>query len=284
MILIADSGSTKTDWAVIDTKTREVVDNFTTPGFNPSQTSEEDMRGFLTAELKPQVADLLENVNKVYFYGSGCVGQAATKLGKVLSEIVDCTHIDVLSDLIGAARSMAGGERGIVAILGTGSNSGLWNGEAFTEHVPSLGYVLGDEGSGGYLGKVLLCEILRGRLPEEICNSFMEQYCLTEADVIHRVYRLPRPNAFLASFVPFLKVNLDQPAIYALVEDAFDTFVKNNLLRYTDCHTLPCSFTGGVAVTFADVLGKVLEKNGLRQGKIVKRPIQGLIEYHKNNQ
>ena len=280
MILIADGGSTKTDWAVLDTATKEVIDRFSMPGFNPSHTSEEAMREFLTDELRAQLADLTRTLKNVYFYGAGCVGRGKELLDGILRDITETDNVFVESDIVGAALSLAGHEEAIVSILGTGSNSGHWNGHEFTEHVPPLGFILGDEGSGGSMGKRLLTSVLRRRLPDEICTALLDQYRLTEADIIHRVYGQPRPNAFLASFVPFLKVNIEVPEIRALVESEFDAFVKNNLLLYSKCHTLPCSFSGTVALVFADILSDVLEENGCQVGKIVRRPIQGLINYH----
>jgi N-acetylglucosamine kinase-like BadF-type ATPase len=250
-ILIADAGSTKTDWVLLSDNAEE--ERVSTVGYNALLTSES------------AASDIFTTVRKVE---------------NLLCRHTGATHAVAASDLLGAARGLSVHERGIACILGTGSNSCLYDGEKILRNTPSLGFILGDEGSGSALGKRLIADIYKGVLPTELCEKFRQQSGLSVADVLEHVYRQPAPNKFLASFVPFIKENIEQPRLRSLVEEEFSRFFCRNIAAYEEADKLPINFIGGIANAFADILTDVAEGLGYRIGKILKSPIEGLIAYH----
>ena len=277
-ILIADSGSTKTDWALLDKLTGNVL-KISGTGINPVIADEESIRNNMEkiAEEYPEI----KNPDLIYFYGAGCATpNICERVALILSSAFGCGKVMVLSDLVGAARSLLGKDAGIACILGTGSNSCLYNGKEIVSNVPSLGYVLGDEGSGACLGKRLLSDAFKGLLPSKIKSRLEKEFDLTLAELLNRVYRNPKPNQFLASFVRFISDNIEEPEIYALVKDEFERFFKRNLNLYEGISELPICFTGSIAYHFATILIDTAKSQGLNIVKIIKSPIEGLIEYH----
>lgn len=279
MILIADSGSTKTDWVLHDGS--GIVTRVKTQGLNPTQQSSDDIFMILSTELADKID---HNAPKtIYFYGAGCAYENANKRMEVaLKKIFRTNDIHINSDLLAAARALCGHEEGIACILGTGSNSCLFDGEKIVDNTPSLGYILGDEGSGAHLGRQLVSDCIKKQLPKELREKFLEQYNLDIAGILERVYHTPLPNRWLASFTPFLSENRKYAEIQALLKHCFKQFFQRNTMVYRRSW-LPIHIIGGVAMNFANEIKETAESLGLSIGNIVESPMDGLIEYHKTN-
>lgn len=280
MILIADCGSTKIDWCVLnDGKLEKEV---FTLGMNAVMLTEEEMSERLADELVPDIKDFIGAIENVYFYGAGCISlEVCGNVARAIkSNIPAAKNVEVYSDLLAAARALCGHEPGIACILGTGSNSCFYDGTGISRNVSPLGFILGDEGSGAVLGKIFLGDVLKNQLPAQICSHFLDEYNLSLLEIIRRVYKEPQPNRFLASVVPFLNKNLHEPEIYQLVMDAFRLFFRRNIRQYPDYGKHPVNFIGSVAYYFKDVLAVAAEAEGCTIGKIVKSPMEGLIKYH----
>ncbi len=276
MILIADSGATKADWYLTPEDDPRSGQLFTTQGITPVHQSEEVIHAILREELLPQLNG--KAVSAIYFYGAGCSPQRIPVVRDILSaEFPSAPTIEVANDMLGAARALCGNRSGIVCILGTGSNSCYYDGNTIVSNVPSLGYILGDEGSGAYLGKRLVGDCLKGQLSESVCRRFMDRFQLTPEDIIEKVYRQPLPNRFLASLSRFLGENREEPEIHNLLVDCFSKFVQRNLLRYP-ASKLYC--TGSVAYYYAAELAEATEAFGLQIERIIQKPMEGLIAYH----
>ena len=276
MILIADSGSTLTVWCFIsaENKTQTVITN----GINPYFRTSEDILEELNHELKPQIPGKVKNI---FFYGAGIVNSEAGEVVKnALAVLFPESTIETHSDLLAAARATLHNKKGIACILGTGSNSCLYDGEKITEHVPPLGFILGDEGSGAVLGKKLLADYLKGNMPKNIAAKFKQEFPFQYADYLQKVYKEKQANKFLASLVPFIHKNLDEEYCETLCETSFSEFIERNILQYTNCQNEQICFVGSVAFYFSEILKKVLENKGLKTGIILKEPVEGLIKYH----
>ncbi|MDE6097406.1 MAG: ATPase [Muribaculaceae bacterium] len=280
MILIADCGSTKTHWCLLDKKT--IAAEYFTIGMNAVLLTPAEMEEIIRRELLPQTGTLTESVSEIHFYGAGCLGDeicgnVATALAAVFTA---ASTIEVDSDLLGAARALCGRRPGIACILGTGSNSCYYDGERITENVSPLGYILGDEGSGAVLGKILVGDVLKRQLPDDLCEKFLSQFGLDRLSIIRRVYKEPAPNRFLASVSPFLLSNIDRPEIHALVTNAFSAFFRRNITNYPQAGKYPVSFIGSIACYYETQLHEAAAPFGYTIGKIVKSPMPGLVEYH----
>lgn len=273
-ILIADSGSTKTQWALI---AEESVQTITTSGINPVHMQADEIEAILKREFTLPI----EGIGAVWFYGAGCIPAKCGGVIEVLCQFLGTEIVSVESDLLGAARGVLGDQPGVACILGTGSNSALYDGKQIVNNVPPLGYILGDEASGANLGKRLIGNLLKGLLPKEFEQAFYAEYPLEYAEIIETVYRKPGANRFLAGFCPFICKHLDHPAIRSMVEQAVADFIERNLLQYDGIRELPVSFTGSVAHYFENPLRDVLENYGLTVGKIEQSPMPGLIRYHQ---
>lgn len=278
MILIADSGSTKTDWTAVEHG--EVVCRTQTKGMNPFFQTEKEMTQELQQVLLPKLP--AGNVDNVYFYGAGCTPEKCPVVAETLRKALNVTgYAEVYSDMLGAARGLCGHEYGIVCIMGTGSNSCLYNGEKFIANVSPLGFILGDEGSGAVLGKLLVGDLLKNQLGEELKEKFLKKFELTPADIIDRVYRKPFPNRFLASLSPFIAENIQNPGIRSLVKGSFLAFLRRNVMQYENYQMQKVNFIGSIAYYYKDILTEAVQECGLHMGKIMKAPMEGLIEYHK---
>ncbi len=277
MILIADSGSTKTDWTLM--AANQQTSEFTMDGINPFYQTSDAIKNSIATQLLPQLAHLLwaGTITDIYFYGAGCTPEKTKFVAAALEGCFKTAKAHVESDMVGAARGLLGHTQGIACILGTGSNSCLYDGENIVKNVPALGYILGDEGSGAVLGKRLVADVLKNQLPEHIREKFLTQYNVTQADIIENVYRKPFPNRYLASLSKFAAENLQEESIYRLVYDHFNQFVLRNLKQYP---TLPVGFVGSIAYYYQDVLRKVLEDNNMQIAQILQSPMKGLVEYH----
>lgn len=281
MILIADSGSTKTQWCLL-TKSGQ-SEEFQTDGLNPFHQTVDGMKNSILNQLLPQISHLMwvGSIDKIYFYGAGCTPEKSPLVAQALQSCFRSTaqvHVEVYSDMVGAARALLGKEKGVVCILGTGSNSCLYDGEKFTKNVPALGFILGDEGSGAVLGRRLVSDLLKNQLSDELKQKFLEQYKTSQADIIENVYRKTFPSRYLAAFSRFCAENISNPLIYKLVCDHFDELAKRILKQYPP--ELEVGFVGSIAYYYQDVLKKVLADNGISCGKILQSPMPGLKKYH----
>lgn len=277
MKLISDSGATKTDWWIGEDAGhgRKVQ----TEGINPFHQGEEAIRSIVTDQLVPQLGEHeAQSCTAVFFYGAGCLPSTSEKVIHCLQESLPQATIEVHADLLGAARAVCGHEAGIACILGTGSNSCLYNGQEIVENVSPLGYILGDEGSGAYLGKRFVGDCLKGLLPAGLRDGLLEEYGLTPALLLEKVYRQPLANRFLASLVPYIHRHRQQPEVAAFLTDCFGQFFLRNVLAYHS--PLPASFTGSVAWYFQEEVKKAATHINIPVGSFVKNPIEGLVRYH----
>lgn len=283
--LIVDSGSTKTSWCFAflpDTKSADGARTVTTEGLNPAVMSAEEVEEKIAKALNHCLQSLsisAADVDNVFFYGAGCIAGRAGVVSESISSILVDAKIYVADDLLGAARALCGHKAGIACILGTGSNSCLYDGENIVAHTPALGYVLGDEGSGAVLGRKFLNAVLKQTLPENIRKRFLQESGLDMAEVINRVYRSPAPNRFLASMSKYIHGYLDEKEVRDIVIDNFEDFIRNNILAYGD-EFRTINVVGSIAYHYKEQLTEAASRNGFQIGKIIKSPIEGLIEYH----
>lgn len=276
MTLIADSGSTKTHWCLIENG--KELKHFFTKGINPFYQTKDEIGSEIDIHLMNELKHY--NVKKIFFYGAGCSfpdkkAIVSDALGLRFRDAV----IEVQSDLLAAARSLFLHDEGIACILGTGSNSCFYNGSEISDNVSPLGFILGDEGSGAVLSKAFVADCLKNQIPESLKQKFLLQYNLTPALILDKVYKQPFPNRFLASFTPFLLENINEPSVYNLVLAGFNAFFARNVKQY-DLHNRKVGFVGSVAFHFAAVLKTSAAINGIETGDIVQSPMQGLIQYH----
>lgn len=277
MILLADSGSTKTDWGLVENG--KLVKWLRTSGMNPFQMSEEAITEEIKTHLVPELPGTV--LDEVHFYGAGCTKEKQPIVERALrANLTINGECEVASDMLGAARGICGHKPGIACILGTGSNSCSYDGKNLVKNVSPLGFILGDEGSGAVLGKLLVGDVLKNQMPEAITKRFFEKYKLTSAEIIDRVYRQPKPNTFLASFVPFLEENIDEPKIYNLVKESFRSFLRRNVMQYDGWQTLPIGFNGSIAKIYKKPLLEALEEEGMHLGRIIQAPMEAMVEYH----
>ena len=271
-ILIADGGSTKIDWTVVSGISQKT---FRSPGINPVLWDIGKIEQMLQEGLPHEI---LSDVESVYFYGAGCLGRSAEKMQEALMRVVaHDAEIEVESDLLGAARALFGNERGIACILGTGSNSALYDGKEIISNIHPLGYILGDEGSGASIGKHFLNALYKGRLPESLRKDFEIETGLTYDDVIDHVYRQPMANKFLASLVIFVSKRRKECA--ELLNEEFDNFIEKDILPYNHCE-LPIGIVGGVGYEFYEELKEIFLRHRLKLNKVVAKPMENLVDYH----
>ncbi len=264
-ILVADSGSTKTDW-------RLGGQPLETVGINPVRDSEEQVQDVISS--LPD-ADIVE----AFFYGAGCIPPFKGKVERALATKFPRAAVHVESDMLGAARALCGRERGIACILGTGSNSCLYDGEGIVANVPPLGYILGDEGSGAVLGRILVGDLLKGMLDASLKERFLSSLHLTQEEILDRVYRQPMPNRFLAGLVPFIIENKAEPSVHRLVVGEFRRFFSRNVAKYQRSD-LSVHFVGGVAHSLCNELREAAAQEGFRVGTILRSPIDRLEAFH----
>lgn len=283
--LIVDSGSTKTSWCFAflpNTKSADGARTVTTEGLNPAVMSAEEVEEKISKALNLCLQSLsisAADVDNVFFYGAGCIAGRAGVVSESIQSILVDARIYVADDLLGAARALCGHKAGIACILGTGSNSCLYDGKNIVAHTPALGYVLGDEGSGAVLGRKFLNAVLKQTLPENIRKRFLQESGLDMAEVINRVYRSPAPNRFLASMSKYIHGYLDEKEVRDIVIDNFEDFIRNNILAYGD-EFRTINVVGSIAYHYKEQLTEAASRNGFQIGKIIKSPIEGLIEYH----
>ena len=280
MLLIADSGSTKTDWRLVaaDGQARAIQ----TDGFNPYYQTTQQIADVLQTQLVPHLNDAI--VTKVFFYGTGCTGSTVNYIvADALRIVLPKLHtIDVNSDMLGAARAALGHKSGIVCILGTGANACCYDGSQLTRGIQSLGFWLGDEGSGGYLGKTLVCDFFQERLPTDLHAAFLARYALDRPTLLENAYQKPFPNRYFASFTPFLSENIRHPHVVELVTDAFDLFLTVYVKRFPESRQWPIQFVGSIAYYFSQPLCQAVQRVGLTMGQISRAPAEQLVVFHKD--
>ena len=278
MILIADSGSTKTDWCVVENG--QPIQQISTKGINPFFQSEEEISNEIATSLLPQLKT--NALDAVYFYGAGCgfPDKIATVHRAITKHLQIKREVEVNTDMLAVAHGLCQHEAGIACIMGTGSNSCYYDGKQIVSNVSPLGFILGDEGSGAVLGKLLVGDILKNQMTPELKEKFLKQFGLTPADIIDRVYRKPFPNRFLASLSPFLAQNIDEPCIHALVLGSFKSFLKRNVMQYENFRNSKVHFIGSVAFYYKTILAEAAQEMNIQLGTIIKSPMEGLIKYH----
>ncbi len=275
--LIADSGSTKTVWRLLSDS--KLVSEVVTKGINPFLQSSEEINLSVRTELIPNI--IAKDVTEIHFYGAGCANEEKNNVVKsALLSLFNSAEIFISSDMLGAARSVLGRDKGIACILGTGSNSCYYDGGKIVSNVSAGGYILGDEGSGAVIGKYLMADYIKNQMPIDVKEALENECGVSVADVIDRVYRKPFPNRYLANFTRFIHKNLDNTYLYNIVYKTFRDFFERNISQYEDSKKLPVSFVGSVAFYFSDVLEKVANDCGYKIGKIDANPIDGLVNYH----
>lgn len=276
MILIADSGATKTEWLV--KRNGQWKNPIRTAGFNPWQHDSESLKQSVLI-LKKQI-DITE-IEKLVFYGAGCGTEVnQRKVSSILSELLPSAEITVSHDLMASAHALLGHEAGIACILGTGSNACRFDGEKITAQITSLGYILGDEGSGAYIGKMLCSAFFRQQMPKELADEFAETYSLQLPDFLTKVYRQAGAAAYLADFSRFAYANRSHEYIQSIVNESFDLFIEYHIDFFKPDPKLPIGFTGSVAFYFQDEIRQQLINKGFTVGKFMKGPAQGLMEYY----
>ncbi len=296
MVLIADSGSTKVHWCLV-TASGQCSDVFT-DGINPLFQTTDAMRNSICNQLLPKIAPLLwaGTLTHVFFYGAGCTPEKKVFVQKALEAVFKKAEVQVESDMLGAARGLLGRNAGVACILGTGSGSCFYNGETIEWCVPSLGYILGDEGSAAVLGKRLVGDLLKNQLSYSISglsdevdlkNLFFKEYNTSMADIIENVYRQPFPNRYLAKLSRFCADHIDDPRIRNLVYDHFVQFIRRNLVQYfqntnANANAVGVGFVGSIAYYYRPILEEAMQAEGLPMGTVLQDPIEGLKEYHKD--
>lgn len=275
MILIADSGSTKTEWGWVEEG--KLTRTLTSAGINPYFQTREEIAREIASALSPVPGG---RIDAVYFYGAGCAFPEPIENVREAIRSVLPVPTEVHSDLLAAARALCGRRPGIAGILGTGSNACLYDGTHVVDHIPPLGFILGDEGSGAALGKRLVGDCLKRQLPPRITEAFLERFQLTPATILERVYRTPFPNRFLASLSRFVGEHLAEPALYALALDCFRRFFRRDVRPYPDSGRYPVHLVGSIAFHYQEVVSEAARLEGVTLGTIAKAPMEGLVRYH----
>ena len=274
--LIADSGSTKAEWCLLDGKKKKTV---ITQGISPYFLSTLQIQDLLEKDLKPKIKNRLPD--EIHYYGTGCSNPANVKSIKdALQKVFGKIEITVDHDLMGAARALCGNEPGVACILGTGSNSCYFNGKKIMKNSPGLGFILGDEGSGAYLGRKVIQYFLYNTFDPDLMDRFNAKYSTNSVEILESVYKGPLPNRYLAGFAGFLVENRGHYMIENIIEDSFNEFFFNHLYKYKESWTHPIHFIGSVAFGFKDVLKDMCNNYELQLGRVLKQPMDGLVKFH----
>ena len=279
IILIADSGSTKAEWCLLSGNKRKTI---YTQGISPYFLTTDQIQQILIVELKEKLKNI--EPDKVYYYGTGCSNpENVVSVKKALKNTFSKAKIFVDHDLMGAAKALCGNGKGVACILGTGSNSCYYNGKKIVKNSPGLGFILGDEGSGAYLGKKVVQYYLYHTFDPDLMDRFQAKYNTTAAEILDAVYKHALPNRYLAGFVPFLIENRGHFMIENIIEDGFNDFFFNHVYKYRESWIMPIHFIGSVAFGFKDVLKDMCDSYELQLGRVLKNPMDGLVKYHKEN-
>ena len=277
MMLIAESGSTKTDWVLV--KNGVSYKRYKTMGYNPFFHNETIIYNSLKQDR--EIQSIFKDIDKVYFYGAGCSSPELNSIvEKALSRVFTKASVNVDHDLLACALATYEGEPSISCILGTGSNSCMFDGQKLTEEVPALGYILGDEGSGSYYGKILLTDYLYHKLPVDIRNNFDKTFKLTKADIFDNVYMKPHANVFLASFMRFISSMNDHPYVDKMIKNGMMHFIENHVHCFDNYQNMKAHFIGSMSYIFKNQLEYASEKMNINLGSIIRKPIDNLVDYH----
>lgn len=276
MKLIIDAGSTKMEWVLIDGN--EVKTRFTTGGFNPNYSDSNCLTDMLAHQLPVVVPT---EIQAIYYYGTGCGAEKNRSLvADAFRQHFVCAYVHVTHDLMAAAHAVLGNEKGIACILGTGANSCVYDGKQIVEKAVSLGYMVGDEGSGGHIGRQIVRSYFYGFMPKDLRDRFDNKYQLKVDDFVNQLYHNGQPNRYLASFAPFASENLNDPFIIELIRHCFDEYIEAFICRYEGCQTMKVCFVGSVAFHFKEVLKSCLDAHGLKMGEVLQNPMDGLVKFH----
>ncbi len=279
MVIVADSGGSKIDWRFL--KKDGTIGQAHSPGFNRYYQTLHDLITIVEGNLLSQIA---EPVDKVFYYGTGVSSEKNQQVIRdAFAKYWPKAHIEIGWDLLAAGRALCGNERGIACILGTGSNSCLYDGDKIIDNVANLGWILADEGSGTYIGKQFIFDYFRKDMPEKLAEQFKARFPFTREEVLEKVYQGEKPGAFLASFAKFIFQHLKEPYCYKLVYNSFADFYQNNVMKYENYKTTKVHFTGSIAFYFSDILRQVANDKGITVKNILEGPIAGLTLYHQKD-
>lgn len=277
MILIADSGSSKVDWALLAPDGR--VQKLRTEGINPAQLTDDE----IVAVLRAQIETFAPQVRRAFFFGAGMVGsRISDRMHRLFQSVWPGVRAEFYSDITAAGIALFGKETGIACILGTGSNSCEIENGQLVAHVNAGGFILGDEGSGAWIGRELVRDYIKGLMPDPLSEMFSNDYELSYANIVDHVYRQPRPSYYLANLSLFASRHLDYPYIQDLIRRGFEDFLRRNVLLYPDHMKVPVGFVGSVAMQYEEQLREVCASYGLTVAKILKAPVDALVEYYRN--
>jgi len=280
MILIADSGSTNTDWVIVNHD--KAIGDFTTKGFNPYFTTDKEIYDELESKFPKEIK--ISDIRYIYFYGSGCSSLENKKIiYDALKGYFKNSNLEVNTDLLAASRALFMNNQGIAVILGTGANTGFYDGLSIIKNIPSLGYILGDEGGGDYLGKLFITELLYDNIPENIEQKFKQTYKLSKQQIMHAIYKEPNPNRFLASFCKFIAEHKNEHFIENLILKSFSDLFDKHITKYENYTDLKIRVIGSVGFYFQSQLKVVAEKYNANIDLIEKNPINRLVQYHIQN-
>ncbi len=298
MILIADSGATKTDWLLTNGNRTHLI---TTEGINPFHQDDRKIEAILSKDFFPQMMSSLSDspnvptgdcsvpqdrisseqlsISNIYFYGAGCLPSHTAGIQRSLQNLFPQASIEINTDLLGAARALCGHRPGIACILGTGANSCLYDGKRILKNISPLGYILGDEGSGAYLGKRFIGDCFKEQLPASLRDGLLKEFQLPYTDIINKVYKEPQANRFLASLTPYIYKVRHVKEVHALLIDSFENFFRRNILPYHSDYA--ASFTGSISWYFQEEVKEAAENVGIRTERFIKNPIEGMAIYHE---
>jgi N-acetylglucosamine kinase-like BadF-type ATPase len=275
--LIADSGATKAEWTLLNNGKKKTL---FTQGISPYFLNTDQIAELVRKELQSKLKGV--TVEQIHYYGTGCSNlENAKSIKKALQRVFSSAHVNVNTDLMAAARAVCGNEKGIACILGTGSNSCYYNGKVIVKNSPGLGYVLGDEGSGAYLGKKVIQYYLYNTFDEDLRSRFDAKYVTNTSEILDNVYKKPLPNRYLASFTMFLAENRGHFMIENIIEDGLNDFFFQHLNKYNEVWKHPVHFVGSVAYGFKDVIQELCNSYQFELGTVLKNPMQGLVKYHQ---
>lgn len=275
--LIADSGSTKTEWCLLIGKKKDII---ITQGMSPYFINDLQMENIMREELLPSLK--MAVVEEIFFYGTGCTSPENSRMvRKAMKRLFPEAIISIDNDVAGAAKALCGDEKGIACILGTGSSSCYYNGKRIVKSSPGLGFILGDEGSGAYLGKKVIQYFLYNTFDEDLRARFDAKFVTNVNEILDAVYKQPLANRYLASFAIFLAENRGHYMVENIIEDGFNDFFYNHIYKFRESWKYPVNFTGGIAFGFKDVLVEMCNSYQIELGKILRNPMDGLITYHE---
>lgn len=276
MILVADSGSSNSDWRLNLPDSKPLA--FRTKGLNPFFVNEKEIAKVM--KDVPEILPYAREIKEVYFFGAGCITPDRREIvSNALSEIFPTAFVSVECDLLGCAYATFGTDKGYICTIGTGSDIGFYDGEFLRPSLHGIGYVLGDEGSGSWFGKQMITSYLYDKMPKDLAKKFAEKYKLNKDIVIKNVYQRDRPNSYLASFADFLSENMLHPYIDNLLRNGFDEFVRTNIMTNVDYWDYKVNFVGSIAYHFDLQLREVCEVHGINIGKILKSPVDELFDF-----